>query len=456
MLWLICTKTLNKGESHMHSLIEKSVNFNRKVKVNFEGGDLTSDAGLLLYREFDEKIGFSETIRDILRVKDKAKFRFHSNSDIAIQKIYQNIAGYHTDDNADELTIDPVFKAVLAKEALASQPTISRFNSRLDVDNAKQFQFINETLMDKVYSVEMPKQVLIDLDSTNCQTYGNQYGANYNFHYSANGYHPLVAFDGLTGDFLKAELRTGNVYTSRQVTRFLGPMLTRYSNKYPTIDRFVRADSGFATPELYKLIEDNRAFYAIRLKAYKTLYAKATDITARMDLACKDNIYDYKVVYGEIKYKAAKWDTMRRVVVKIEKPEGQMCYNYTFVVTNMTTTPKKVIMFYSNRGTMENFIKESKNGFAFDSMSSTAYIANVNKLQLAMLAYNFNNWFRRLALSKSMKSNRMETIRMKIVKIAAKLINSSRYLTFKLCSSCPYKKEFWDTLNRINNLVFLS
>ena len=456
MLWLICTKTLNKGESHMHSLIEKSVNFNRKVKVNFEGGDLTSDAGLLLYREFDEKIGFSETIRDILRVKDKAKFRFHSNSDIAIQKIYQNIAGYHTDDNADELTIDPVFKAVLAKEALASQPTISRFNSRLDVDNAKQFQFINETLMDKVYSVEMPKQVLIDLDSTNCQTYGNQYGANYNFHYSANGYHPLVAFDGLTGDFLKAELRTGNVYTSRQVTRFLGPMLTRYSNKYPTIDRFVRADSGFATPELYKLIEDNRAFYAIRLKAYKTLYAKATDITARMDLACKDNIYDYKVVDGEIKYKAAKWDTMRRVGVKIEKPEGQMCYNYTFVLTNMTTTPKKVIMFYSNRGTMENFIKESKNGFAFDSMSSTAYIANVNKLQLAMLAYNFNNWFRRLALSKSMKSNRMETIRMKIVKIAAKLINSSRYLTFKLCSSCPYKKEFWDTLNRINNLVFLS
>ncbi|MEG2354325.1 MAG: transposase, partial [Clostridium sp.] len=152
----------------MNSLVEKSVNFNRKVKVNFEGGDLTSDAGLLLYREFDEKIGFSEAIRDILRVKDKAKFRIHSNSDIAIQKIYQNIAGYHTDDNADELTTDPAFKSVLGKEALASQPTISRFNSRLDVDNAKQFQFINETLMNKVYSVEMPKQVLIDLDSTNC------------------------------------------------------------------------------------------------------------------------------------------------------------------------------------------------------------------------------------------------------------------------------------------------
>lgn len=437
----------------MGSLLEKQTNFNRKIKINFDGGDLTSDAGLFLYKEFDEKIGFSKTIQEILMVKDTAKFRVHSNSDIAIQKIYQNIAGYHTDDNADELTIDPAFKAVLGKDSLASQPTLSRFNLRLDLDNVKQFQSINATLMDNVYSIEMPNQVLIDLDSTNCQTFGNQYGSNYNFHYSANGYHPLVAFDGLTGDFLKAELRSGNVYTSRQVTRFLGPLLSRYSKKYSAIDRFVRADSGFATPELYKLIEDNKAFYAIRLKAYKTLYSKAIDITTKMEQSCNGNIYDYKVVYGEIKYKASKWDRERRVVVKIEKPEGQMCFNYTFVVTNMTIDPKSVIMFYSNRGTMENFIKESKNGFAFDSMSSTEYIANANKLQLAMLAYNFNNWFRRLALSKSMISNRMDTIRLKMVKIAAKVINSSRYLTFKLCSSCPYQNEFWDTLNRINNLT---
>lgn len=280
----------------MGSLLEKSANFNRKIKINFDGGDLTSDAGLLLYKEFDAKIGFSKTIQETLKVKDNAKFRVHSNSDIAIQKIYQNIAGYHTDDNADELTIDPAFKAVLA-----SQPTLSRFNLRLDSDNVKQFQSANETLMDKIYSVEIPKQVLIDLDSTNWQTFGNQYGSNYNFHYSANGYHPLVAFDGLTGDFIKAELRSGNVYTSRQITRFLGSIISRYSKKYPKIDRFIRADSGFAMPELYNLIEENKAFYAIRLKAYKTLYTKAINITTRMELACKDNIYDYKVVYGEIK-----------------------------------------------------------------------------------------------------------------------------------------------------------
>lgn len=105
-------------------------------------------------------------------------------------------------------------------------------------------------------------------------------------------------------------------------------------------------------------------------------------------MAFKD-IYDYKVIYGEFKYKVSNWNKERRIVVKIEKPEGQMCYNYTFVINNMTSTPKGVIMFYSNRGAMENFIKESKKGFDFNSLSSTNYIAN--KLQLAMLSYNFNN-----------------------------------------------------------------
>ncbi|MGL5086721.1 MAG: IS1380 family transposase [Clostridium sp.] len=437
----------------MGSLLEKSTNFNSKIKFNFGGGDLTSDSGLLLYKEFDVKIGLSKAIKENLIVKDSAKFRTHTNSDIAIQKIYQNIAGYHTDDNADELTIDPAFKAVLGKSALASQPSLSRYNNRVDKDNIKQFESINELLLDRIYSIDMPGEVLLDLDSTNCATYGDQYGSDYNSHYSANGFHPLVGFDGLTGDFIKAELRSGNVYTSRQVTRFVGPILKSYKSKYPLINRFVRADSGFAVPELYKLIENNNAFYAIRLKAYKTLYVKAANLTWLMDYACKDNIYDYKVMYGEIMFKAKSWDKERRVAVKIEKPEGQMCYNYTFIVTNMESTPKNIIKFYSNRGTMENFIKESKNGFAFDSMSSTNFVANANKLQLAMLAYNFNNWFRRIALSKSMQSNRIETIRLKLVKIAAKIVNSSRYLTFKLCSSCPYKNEFWDTLNRINNLA---
>ncbi|MEG2354356.1 MAG: transposase, partial [Clostridium sp.] len=122
--------------------------------------------------------------------------------------------------------------------------------------------------------------------------------------------------------------------------RFIGPVLKRYLNKYPDVSSFVRGDSGFAQPQLYKIIEELKSFYAIRLKANARLYKKAASITDRLNSHCTDNIYDYAVVYGEFMYRATKWDKSRRVVVKIEKPEGQMCYNYTFIVTNMTSVPK--------------------------------------------------------------------------------------------------------------------
>lgn len=437
----------------MNSLLEKRLNFNKNIKINFEGGNLTSDAGLLVYKEFDAKIGFSKTIKKHFNPNDDTKFRIHSNDDILIQKIYQHIAGYHTDDNADELKNEPVFKTILNKEILPSQPTLSRFNNRLDIDSIKDFRIINEKLMDSVYSIEKPKHILIDIDSTNCTTYGKQYGSNYNSHYSSNGFHPLVAFDGLTGDFLKAELRAGNVYTSRNVTSFVGPIISRYKKKYKELTRIVRADSGFSTPKLFELLEENDTLYAIRSKAYKTLYTLAKGITEEMDYLVSKNTFDYKVTYGEFFYKAKSWTEGRRVVVKIEKPEGQIGYNYTFVLTNMKSSPKDVIKFYSNRGTMENFIKESKNGFAFNCLSSTNYLANANKLQISLLAYNFNNWFRRLVLASSMKTNRMETLRSKMLKIAGRITTSARYITFKLCGSCPYKHQVLDTLKRIDNLL---
>jgi hypothetical protein len=444
-------KNKNKGETLMCSLIEKSLNFNSKVKINFEGGNLTSDAGLLLYKEFDEKIGFSKTIKNNLYVNDpSAESRTHKNEDISIQKIYQYIAGYNTDNDADELRYDPTFTNILNKEALASQPTLSRFNSRVNINTLKSYEQINEILQDKTYSLSMPEHILFDIDSTNLKTYGEQYGSDYNSHYGANGYHPLLMFDGLTGDLIKAELRSGNVYTSRQAVRFIGPVLKRYISKYPSITRFIRGDSGFAIPELYEIAEQLDTFYAIRLKVSSQLYKLASEFAKRMSSLCKSDMISSHVIYGEFKYKASSWKKERRVVVKIEKPEGQMCYNYTFVVTNMTLFPELVIKFYCNRGVMENFIKEGKLGLSFDKMSSTEFIANANKLQEMVLAYNFNNWFRNLCLDKTpMKSMTIETIRTRLIKIAAKIIKGGRYLKFKLCSSCPYKNVFWNILNKI-------
>ena len=160
----------------------------------------------------------------------------------------------------------------------------------------------------------------------------------------------------------------------------------------------------------------------------------------------------YAVCYGEFMYQAGSWKYPRRVVCKVEKPSDQLIHMYTFIVTNMDSAPEELIRFYFKRGSMENFIKESKNGFDFTAVSSSSKIVNANRLQIHALAYNIFNWFKRLVLPAQMRKQQIDTIRLKLLKVAAKAVHSARYITFKLCSSCPYKDEFYETLKNIRGL----
>ena len=326
----------------------------------------SSDAGLLLIKEFISKLGIERLLNRSFKTNDSAVFRYHTDRDNLLQMIYMIMAGYFEDDASDELTKDPIFKAVLEKSALASQPTVSRFFNRMDEDTLKQFQEISQILRKRIYNIQMPQAVILDLDSTLLVAYGKQEGRAFNFHYRSNGYHPLVCYDGITGDLIKIQLRDGAAYSCTGVTDFLQPILDEYLNDYPTIHLLLRGDSGFATPDLYKQCEENGTSYVIRL--------------------------------------------------------------------------------------MENFIKESKSGFDFSAVSSHNRIVNANRVQVHALAYNIFNWFRRLVLSAKMRKQRIDTVRLKLLKIATKVINSARYITFKLCSSCPYKEEFYDTLSAIGKL----
>ena len=343
-----------------------SLQSNRQIKINFDGGDLSSDAGLLLIKEFISRLGIERILNRSFKTNDSAVFRYHTDRDNLLQMIYMIMAGYFEDDASDELTKDPVFKAVLEKSALASQPTVSRFFNRMDEDTLKQFQEISQILRKRIYSIQMPQAVILDLASTLLAAYGKQEGRAFNFHYRSNGYHPLVCYDGITGDLIKIQLRDGAAYSCTGVTDFLQPILDEYLNDYPTIHLLLRGDSGFATPDLYKQCEENGTSYVIRL--------------------------------------------------------------------------------------MENFIKESKSGFDFSAVSSHNRIVNANRVQVHALAYNIFNWFRRLVLSAKMRKQRIDTVRLKLLKIATKVVHSARYITFKLCSSCPYKEEFYDTLSAIGKL----
>ncbi len=262
----------------------------------------------------------------------------------------------------------------------------------------------------------------------------------------------MVAYDGLTGDLLKAELRPGNVYTSNNAANFLFPLLLEFQEDYPAMDIFLRGDSGFADIMLYEKLESNGVTYAIRMKESKPLRAAAEWLVTELHEITKDNLVDYAVVYGEFFYKADSWLYPRRICCKVEKPYGQFTPLYTFIVTNMESGSEDVIHFYCKRGMMENFIKESKLGFHMDAMSSSSMTTNANRLQISVLAYNLFNWFRRLVLPANMRKLRIDTLRLKLIKIAAKVTRSARYITFKLCSSCPYKAEFYEIMKNITLL----
>ena len=225
-----------------------SLESNRQIKINFDGGDLSSDAGLLLIKEFVSKLGIDKLFSRSFKTNDSALFRHHTDKENLLQMIYMIIAGYFEDDASDELTNDPVFKSVLNKDALASQPTISRFHNRMDENTLNQFLSIARALRKKIYSIQMPEAVILDLDSTLLEAYGNQEGRAFNFHYQSNGYHPLVCYDGITSDLIKIQLRNGIKYSCSGVVEFLQPIPDEYLEDYPSIKLLLRGDSGFATP----------------------------------------------------------------------------------------------------------------------------------------------------------------------------------------------------------------
>ena len=342
--------------------------------------------------------------------------------------------------------------AILEKDALASQPTMSRFFSRMGQDCLDQLNQITRELRKIIYSVQKPEFMLFDIDTTLLDTYGNQEGEGFNSHYQAHGYHPLLCYDGLAGDLLKAQLRDGTKYCSKEADLFMESLLDEFLCDFPGMPLYLRGDSGFACPELYEALEEKDCKYAIRLKENAKLRELAEEENQALYRATKFNQVDYAVIYGGFLYQAGSWGHPRRVVFKIEKPYGQMVHLFTFIVTTMEMAPYQVIQFYCGRGKMENYIKEGKNGFGFACVSSPSKVVNANRLMVHGLAYNLFNWFRRIALAASMRKQRIDTVRLKLIKIAARVVRSARSKYFKLCSSCPYKKEFYETLENIHRL----
>ncbi|TLQ08988.1 IS1380 family transposase [Marinilactibacillus psychrotolerans] len=432
----------------MTSLHKNQVKFNSNITISHTGGRLSSDSGLVLVKELMNTFGFSHLAKQWLHITDHRTYFTHDNLAILEQLIMQLIAGYSADSSANLLRQDPVFQAVLGKKQLASQSSISRFLDRFTEENMDQLQALNQSLIDKARLIRNDTELIIDVDSTHSDTFGHQEQTDYNAHYQTYGYHPLVAFDGLTGDFLKAELRSGNQYTSKGVKEFLTPLLEHYNHSLPNTDILVRGDSGFATPGVYDSCESKKSHYVIRLKNNRRLGQIAEKSVLYGD---NQKWEEREIHYFSTTYQAQSWSQSRRVCIRSTREAGELLFQHEFIVTNLSesVSPDVIFSFYAKRGTMENFIKEAKAGFYFDKTDSPRFLENNVRMMISLIAYNLINFLRTIGFEEVQKGMTIHSIRLKFLKVAGKLVQTGRRVYLKLSSYHVYQDELYRVFARL-------
>lgn len=431
----------------MPTLNEIKTNFNPNLKIGLSHERITSDGGLILYKESAHKIGYFQSLHNTLHIQDERHLPDHTYPSVVEQLVFQHLAGYHRDYAAKRLVDDPVFTQVTEKDYLASQPTVSRTYGAFTPENIDQMNdFLLQSSIDTHKRLDQ-HQLTIDVDSTYFQTYGNQENSAFNTHYKTTGFHPLMAFDCMTGMCLSAVNRPGEQYTSKGAEDMVSDIIDSYLNQLPHMDILVRGDSGFAIPSLYETCEDKEVSYVIRLKANAKLHAMAEEISPAPSFSSESE----EVHYDEFDYQAGSWDRPRRVVVRYERQATELLFTHTFIVTDLTADPKTVFRLYKKRGEMELFIKEAKNDFGCKYTSSHDYTANCARMMTALVAYNLHIATKNLFFSPAIKSYRMGTFRSLMIKIGAKLTKSGRYLHLKLSKSFVYQEEFFKTLRMIQS-----
>ena len=431
----------------MTTIHAEPLNFNTKITISNDGGQLSNDGGLVLVPELLNRIYFDDIVKEEFHFPEYRKYYWHSPEDLLKQAIFQLIAGYNTDSAADSLAKDPVMKLMLSKEDLAFQSSLSRFYEHLDTDNIEELQNIAITLGDLFLKQMNQHEMVLDIDSTHSDTYGDQEDSDYNAHYQKNGYHPLVCFDGLTGMFLGAKLRPGNEYTSKNAEDFLLPIIQHYRSFDCEMNLLVRGDSGFAKPEIYDLCDTEHIKFVIRLKSNVRLQDTAEHLVLYSD---DTDFTKSEVQWHEIQYQAKSWKKSRRVIVKSTRDAGSYLFRHEFVVTNLEGLfADQIFRMYQNRGTMENFIKEIKSGFFFDKTDSHSFTENAARMMVSCVAYNILHLMKWLVFPKRERTTTIGTIRFKLFHIAAKVTKHMKQFQIHLSSSNVYDSLFWQVLQRI-------
>jgi len=459
----------------------------QQVTVDFEGGRIVSDAGLLALRDFEQRLGVMAGLAVRFPDPRSPLFITHSVEEILTQHVYQFLGGYFDCNDAQTLRHDPLFLTVAGispshrmpgddpePQALSSGSTLARFQyaytrreAQLPVEERQvlleqrtaqlgRIQLINEYLVDLFVRTrqQQPQFVIIDIDPTDDPTHGQQVLSFYHGYYEQHQYFPLLLFDGATGFPLGAWLRPGVVHASCGVVDSLDLVVQKLRAAWPDLTIVVRGDTGEAVPELYEYCERERLFYAIGYATNEVLKRRVAG--AVWDLEVLYALYREPMQRFQVfeDYQAGSWSRPRRIVAKIEINDKGM--NRRFVVTNLSGDPQGIYHgFYVQRGHVpEGPIGELKHGLALDRLSSHRFIANDLRLGLHVLAYAIVVLFREATAGvPEVAHAEVSTLRSKLFKVGATVETSMRRIWFHFSSSWPHRDLFARVLRALRDFV---
>jgi len=412
--------------------------------ARFDGGSLTSDAGLLVLREFDHRFRLSEDLDDAYQDRRRADRVEHSALALLRQRVYQIVAGYEDADDSDLLRTDPALQTVVGQRdltvPLGSQPTMSRLENAADWTSIERLKRLPlEWFLRTRGARPFRDELILDVDSTDDPCHGHQQLSFFHGKYGEYVYEPLLIFEGGSGTLLSAKLRSGKARSIDGLLPELERLVPRLRAHSPRVPLALRADAGFAAPRLYNWLEDHSLSYAIGFGSNVRLKKLAAPFIARAQQRFERTRQDVRM-FSSLRYRARGWRRGRRILIKVEV--SALGTNVRFVVTNRPGRAGDIFAWYNDRGAAERYIDELKNGFAVDRLSCPRYRANALRVQLHAIAYALVHLFRQQLHDTTLATATVTTLRLKLFKVAARVERTARRLWFHLSSSWPYRDLF--------------
>jgi hypothetical protein len=434
------------------------------ITVAFDAPHISSDGGALLLRQMDDWLRLSERFAALLPDERDPRKVKHDRREQMRQRLYQIALGYPDCNDADRLRHDPVLKSVCDRPpqtpGLSSQPTLSRLENAVDLRRLRAV--VCEIEEQYVRSFTAPPEVIVlDIDSTDDPTHGQQQLSGFHGYYDQHMYHPLVIFDGERGQLVSVVLRPGTAHAARGAMGVLRRIIHRLKQRFPQTQIVLRGDSAFAVPRIMRMVEElNRELggiaYVLGLAQNAVLLrtgAAALHEARRRFLATKQTMQ----YFDAFAYAAESWPAPRHVVMKAEVSEHGA--NPRFVVTSLSEfTPALLYHAYCERGRCENFIKDFKNALQADRLSCSTFAANFFRLLEHAAAYVLVHALRTQVapLAPQLGRAQFDTLRLQLLKVAALVSYSTRRVLVRLPSAFPLAHVFRQLATTLAELPLLS